>query len=151
GRAADDSRLGGVVEARVELSDVSPEAVPGRPENVADAVLEREVRPHLPAILSEELPRGRAPGRVGAPADLGVVREEAEGRVGEREAGRVRPVVTEFETAVLVVRGARNRLDVDLVEVVLARTLDVDAELDRVGSLDPRHVVVEHVDRTRGV
>ena len=60
-------------------------------------------------------------------ADLRVVREEAQRHVGDADARPPARAVAEVELAVLVVRAAGDRVDVDLVEVVLARVLDGDA------------------------
>ena len=61
----------------------------------------------------------------------------------------VRPLerVAEIELAVLVVGAARDRVHVDLVEVVLTRPLDGDARLHRVPALHPRERVGPQVDR----
>ena len=61
------------------------------------------------------------------------------------EAGAARPAVWELEPAVLVVGAAGNRVDVDLVEVVLARVLDHDAALERVAAACTQVVVFDTV------
>src|ERR671934_205845 len=52
------------------------------------------------------------------------------GGVAPRQAGSARTAVEELESSVLIVRSPRNRIHVDLIEVVLARVLDGHARLE---------------------
>ena len=100
-----------------------------------------------PGVLHEDVGRQRPPLRERPLPDLRIVAEQPHRRVRDREAGAAGAVVEELEPAVLVVRAARNRLHVDLIEIVLARVLDDDASLERVPPLHQRHGVRERVDR----
>src|SRR5881409_3816646 len=53
---------GGVVKTRIELGDVSPETMPGRPEDVANPVFNGEGGTHLPTVLDKKVHRRRTPG-----------------------------------------------------------------------------------------
>ena len=148
-RAVHHCPIGRVIKTRIELGDISPQAVPGRPENVADAVFEREVGAYLPAVLDEQVHRRGAPGRIPPPANLPVVGKETKSRVGDGKPGPVHPAVPDFELSVGIVGRPRDRgRHVDLIVIVLSRAFEDHTPLEHVGTLDPRHGVAEQVDRT---
>ena len=102
----------------------------------------------LPRVLHEDVGRERPPLGERALADLGVVGEDAQCHVRDADPRpRRRAVVEKLEFAVLVVRAARNRVDVDLIEIVFARVLDRDAAFERVAALHLGRRVREHMDR----
>ena len=128
--------------------------MPRRPEGPADAALDRQLVGRLPRILKEHVGRKRAPLGQRALSELRVVAEQPEGDVGDRETRSSRTIVEEFEPAVLVVRAARNRRDVDLIEVVFAGVLDDSARLERVAPFHERRAIrhcVNRPARERGV
>src|SRR5262249_42338737 len=92
---------------------------------------------------------GEGPARrAGVLSDLRVVGEESHRRIRDREAGAAGTVVEELEAAVLIVRASRNRLDVDLIEVILARVLDDHTGLDGMTPFDERRRVREAANRS---
>src|SRR5215469_7208921 len=110
---------------------------------------------HLPRVLPEEVVRLAAPLRIGLRSNLGVVVGKS---VGEVRHGDTRgctvtgPVVAKGEVTVLIVRTARNGIDVDLI--VLVRVHQLEATLDRVISQDFRDAVgvrIYRAARVRGV
>src|SRR5690606_12238355 len=119
-----------------------------RPVDVAESAFDRQLARRPPRILHEDVGRERPPLREVALAELGVVGEQPERDVRDGRARAARTGVAELEAAVMVVRAARNGADVDLVEVVLTRVLDLDAGLERVAPADPRRDVADRVDRT---
>ena len=143
----DHRRARRIVEARIEVGDVVGGRVPRRPEGPAEAALDGQVRTRLPRVLHEHIGRERAPLGQRAFPDLGVIAEQAQRHVRDRQPGPAGAVVEELERPVLVVGAAGNRRDVDLVEIVFARVLDDDAGLERVAALDHRRRVRERVDR----
>src|SRR5215472_2596507 len=112
---------------------------------------------HLPRVLPEEVVRLTAPLRIGLRSNLGVIVGKS---VGEVRHGDTRgctvtgPVVAKGEVTVLIVRTARNGIDVDLIVIVLARVHQLEATLDRVISQDFRDAVgvrIYRAARVRGV
>src|SRR5207344_2154097 len=103
-----------------------------------------------PGVLDEHVRRRRTPLGQGALADFSIAREHSErgvrypGARAERTGRRVR----ELEPAVLVVRTSRDRLNVDLIEIVFTRVFERHAGLERMPAAQVRGRVVERINRT---
>src|SRR5262249_45456610 len=89
-RAVYNRRRGRVVECRIEFGYVIPQAMPGWPQRVSNTELESEVFPDLPTVLHEHVSSQRTPGRIGLPADFGIVREKAHSHIGDSRARTAR-------------------------------------------------------------
>src|SRR5438046_8323390 len=104
--------------------------MPWRPEGPPQAAFDGQLLGRLPRILEEDVGRQRPPFREGTLSELRVVAVQAERRVRHGQAGAAAAVVEELESPVLVVRATGDGVDVDLVEIVLARILDCDTRLE---------------------
>ena len=139
-----------IVEGRIEHRRVVQQGVPRRPQHVADAAFDRQLVGRLPAVLHEGVHRERAPFRERPCADLAVVGEEPHRGVRHRDTGTAGAAVGELEAAVLVVRVAGLRVDVDLIEVVLSGVFDEDTCLEGMTTLQVTDVVRPRIDRSAG-
>ena len=150
GRRIDHGLIRRAVVCRVEGRGVVVEPVERWPEHPAKATLDRDVVGRSPGVLDEHVRRRRTPLGQGALADFSIAREHSErgvrypGARAERTGRRIR----ELEPAVLVVRASGDRLDVDLIEVVLTGVFERHAGLERMPAAQVRGRVVEGVDRT---
>ena len=149
GGRIDDRRFRPIIETWIEVRDVVRRRVPRLPERPAEAAFQGQLLGRLPRILKEDVRGERSPFCESPLAELGVVAHQAERGVRDCQARAARTGVEKFKSAVLVVRAAGNRVDVDLVEVVLARVLDRDPRLQRVTPLDQRRRIGEQIDRPR--
>ena len=131
----------GIVELRLERRDGVVLVAPLLPQRVAQAELDGQITRRLPAVLPVEVVAhaDEVGQRLGA--ELRVVVEQPEQRVGHGEAAAVgaRPV-GEAERAVLI-GGRRGRGGAELDLVLHAGPFHRYAALERVVALDLRHAV----------
>ena len=123
--------------------------MPRRPDRVAHAVLDGQLLGGFPAILHEPIERVATHGVIGFAAELGIIVEIAEQRVGHGQSGGQRVArVQEAEGSVLI-DGGRGAGGGELDVIVLAGALDEDAEFDGVVADDLGRVVRPRIDEAR--
>ena len=116
---------------------------------MAHAILDRQFAAGFPAILDEPIERGGNPGRDGFPAQLRIVVEIAEQRVGHGDSRRQRVARVEKAKGPVLVDGGRGACGGELDVVVLPGSLDKNPKLDGVVVDDFRRIVGPRVDKTR--
>ena len=123
-------------------------------DRVTEAVVDGQILPELPRVLSETLIHVGAKDGVRAVSDLRVGIVQSQSRVGDSHPGPACSTIGERELAVLVVRARWARLHVDLVVVIFARALPEEPKLYGVIALDPGEAVrcvIDGAGRVRGV
>ena len=133
----DDGCVLSRVELRQKLGQIPPLAVPRRPKRPADSEFDIQLRGGFPAILRKQVQGGGHPRGVGFDAELFVIVEVPQNRVGDCQPGGVGRAagIVEREVSILIDGGAAAGRGC-LNRVILAGMLDVDAPLDGVVPYD---------------
>ena len=108
-----------IVSPCIECRQVVFLRIPRRPIHPPHAPFDGQLVRRSPGVLNKRGPSLAIGIRLRPLADFGVTGEGAQRRVRDRRPGWRH--VRELESAVLIVGAAGNRLDVDLVEIILAR------------------------------
>src|SRR5580658_10498051 len=97
----------------------------------AHTIIDVQFGSNFPGILREFLRHVPAPDGQCARPDFGIAVGVSEREISDAHAGGgAGAAVGECEIAVLIVAAAWDRADVDLIAVVLAGVLKIDAELE---------------------
>src|SRR5262249_3518130 len=143
-------RDGGIVRPRIKDDHVAPQTVVRLDNGVTQTEFEAQFRSYFPGILGEPLEHVATIGGERPDADLRIRGEQAQGGGRHIQARPPGAVIAELKTPVLVVGPARNARYVDLIKVVLTRSLEEGAELEGVVPMDFRYVVREIINRAGG-
>ena len=118
----------------------------------AHAIIDVQFWSNFPGILGEFLRHISSPDGQCARSDFGITVGVSHREIGDAHTGGgAGAAVGEYEIAVLIVAAAGNGGDVDLIAVVLARVLKIDAGLERVIAPDLGYAIGGGIDGTRGV
>src|SRR5215470_158059 len=107
-----------VVELRFEVCDVIGLGMPWRPDGPAQTAFDRQIACRLPGILHEDIRCERAPLGERTLANFTVVAEQAQRDIRHGKTGTASAIVLKLEPPILIVRTTRDRLHVDLIEIV---------------------------------
>src|SRR5580658_1897268 len=118
----------------------------------AHTIIDVQLGSNFPGILREFFSHVSPPDSQCARPNFGVTVGESHREIGYAHAGgSSSSAVGECEIAVLVVTASGDRADVDLIAVVFAGILEIDAELERVDAPDPCNAIRCSVNGMRGM
>src|SRR6266851_3894908 len=142
GRGIDGYHFARIVQRGVEQDHVSPQSVIGDNDRVTETVVDGQILPELPGVLSEALIHVGAKDGVRAVSDLRVAVVQSQSGVGGSHPGRPScSAIGERELAILVVRASSAGLYVNLVVIIFARAFEEETKLYRVVALNPGEAV----------